>query len=159
MLKAEADAGFYWIFLCANSGELSGTDTVFELLGFLSIGQVLGDLGVHPVLEVHIELVLEGVSPMILVSQALHALLEIGSQETLCNIEALELGNSIQLLFSLLSSIFKRLILLLDPLYFSLNLLLPLSLLSLPLLMVTLLILPYLIQLVLLLDLESRLLE
>lgn len=90
MLEAEPDTSFYGILLCANGGELIGTDAVFELLGLLSICQVLGDLRVHPVLEIHIELVLEGVSPMILVSQVLHALLEIGSQETLGNIKALK---------------------------------------------------------------------
>lgn len=96
---------------------------------------------------------------MILVRQVLHALFEIGCQETLSNIETLKLGNGIELLLTFLTGTLKRLILLLYPLYFSFDLLLPLCLLSLPLFVVTLLVLPDLVKFMLFLDLKRGLLE
>ena len=117
------------------------------------------NLLIHPVFVIDIELILESVPPVILIRQNLHTFLEISCQESLSNIEALKLRDCIKLLLSFVASILKRLILLLYPLYFSLDLLLPLGLLSLPPFVIALLVLPDLVQLVLFLDFESCLLD
>ena len=114
---------------------------------------------VHPIFEIDVELVLEGVPPVVLVGQYLHALLKVCRQESLRDVETLKLRYGVQLLLSFIASIFERLILLLYPLYFSLDFLLPLGFLSLPPLVVALLVLSDLVELVLFLDLESRLLD
>ena len=41
LLDIEPDPSFNWVLLSADVRELSGTDAIFELGGFLSIGQVL----------------------------------------------------------------------------------------------------------------------
>ena len=96
---------------------------------------------------------------MLLICQNLHTFLEVSCQESLSNIEALKLRNGVKLLLTFVASILERLILLLYPLYFSLDFLLPLGLLSLPPFVIALLVLPDLVQLVLFLDFESSLLD
>jgi len=96
---------------------------------------------------------------VLLICQNLHTFLEVSCQESLSNIEALKLRNGVKLLLTFVASILERLILLLYPLYFSLDFLLPLGLLSLPPFVIALLVLPDLVQLVLFLDFESSLLD
>lgn len=159
LLEAEADSSLDWVLLGADARELLCANSILENLRLLLVGQVLRNLIVHPVLQVHVQLILEGVPPMILVRQLLHTLLEVRRQEALGDVEALELLNSVELLLSLLPCIFEGLILLLYPLYFSFDFLGPLCLFSLAPLMITELVFPDLIELMLFFDLQGSLLD
>jgi hypothetical protein len=159
LLETEADSSLDGVLLGADARELLGANPVLENLRLLLVGQVLRNLIVHPVLQVHVQLILEGVPPMILVRQLLHALLEVRRQEALGDVEALQLLNSIELLLSLLPRIFEGLVLLLYPLYFSLDFLGPLCLFGLAPLMITELVLPDLLELMLFFNLQGSLLD
>ena len=89
LLETEADSSLDGVLLGADARELLGANPVLENLRLLLVGQVLRNLIVHPVLQVHVQLILEGVPPMILVRQLLHALLEVRRQEALGDVEAL----------------------------------------------------------------------
>jgi len=68
---------------------------------------------------------------VVLVSQELHALLEISGQEVLSKVHALKLLHGLELLFALHASIVEGLVLSLDALYFPLYFLLPVTILNL----------------------------
>lgn len=114
---------------------------------------------VHPVFEIDVKLVLEGVPPVVLVGQLLHALLEVRRKEALGNVETLELLDRVELLLSFVSCVLQCLVLLLYPLYFSFDFLRPLSFFSLAPLMITEFVFPDLFELMLLLNLQSCLLN
>ena len=100
---------------------------------------------IHPIFQVNVELVLERVPPVVLVCQLLHALLEVRRKEALRDIEALQLLDRVELLLSFVPCVFQRLVLLLYPLYFSLDFLLPLCFLGLSALVIAVLVLPNLL--------------
>ena len=81
------------------------------------------------------------------------------AQEILGDVHALQLLHGVELLLSLLPSVIKSLVLLLDPGDLSLDFLLPVGILQLPPLVVLVFELPDLLQLVLLLHLEHGLLD
>jgi hypothetical protein len=85
----------------------------------------LSDGIIHPFFEIDVELILESVSPVIFISQELHALFEICAQEVFSNIEALKLVHGLKLLFSLASCDIKVLVLDLNSLNFFLDFALP----------------------------------
>jgi hypothetical protein len=89
LLEAEAHCGLDGVLLSADTCQLLRADAVLEDLRLLLVGEVLRNLVVHPILEVHVELILEGVPPVVLVRQLLHALLEVRRQEALGDVEAL----------------------------------------------------------------------
>lgn len=82
---------------------------------------------------------------MVLVSQNLHAFLEVRREEALGDVKALQLLDGVELLLSFLSGILQGLVLLLYPLYFSLDFLLPLCFLGLSALVIAVLVLPNLL--------------
>ena len=115
------------IFLFTNLHKLICTDTVLEICRMSLIDEIVGDRIVHPVLEVDIQLVFEGIPPMLFISQMLHGFLEIIAQKVLGDIETLELLHGLDLLHSSLSSVLQGLVLLLDQMDFAFHLLLPVS--------------------------------
>lgn len=129
------------------------TDTVFEVAGFLLVFKSSGNGIIEPIFEVNIQLIFEGVSPVILVSQVLHASLKIIAQEIFGDVHALKLLHGIELLLSLLPSIIQSLILLLDPGYFPLDFLLPVGILKLSSLVILIFELTNFFKLVFLLNL------
>lgn len=158
-LQVEPHSPLDGVLLSANLVKLLGADTVLEGARLLLVVEVLRDGVVHPVLEIHVQLVLEGVSPVVLVSQELHRGLEVLTEEVLSDIHTLKLLHGVELLLSLLPSVIKCLVLLLDPGNLSFDLLLPISVLQLPSLVVLIFELPDLLKLVLLLDLKDSLLH
>ena len=133
------------------------TDTVFEVAGFLLVFKSSGNGIIEPIFEVNIQLIFEGVSPVILVSQVLHASLKIIAQEIFGDVHALKLLHGIELLLSLLPSIIQSLILLLDPGYFPLDFLLPVGILKLSSLVILIFELTNFFKLVFFFNLWSRL--
>ena len=121
------DGSLDGVFLCTDLPELVSTDAVFEIGRLSFINKIISDRVVHPVLEVDIKLVFEGVPPMLVVSQMLYRFLEISAQKVLGNVETLELLHCLDLLHPPLPSIFQSLVLLLDPFNFAFHLLLPVS--------------------------------
>jgi len=121
--------------------------------------EVLGNRLIHPLLEVNVQLVLESITPVVLVGQELHALLEVISQEVFGNVEALKLVHGLDLLLALHASVIESLVLLLDALDLFLDLHLPLAVLELATFMVLVLELTNFFELLLLFDLESSLID
>lgn len=71
------------------------------------------------------QLVLKSASPEVVLSQVLHSVHKAVAQETLGDVQALELVHSLELLFSAHSGLVQDLVLLLDPLNLALDLVLP----------------------------------
>ena len=90
---------------------------------------------------------------MVLVGQELHALLEVGGEKLLCNVQALKFVHGLDLLLSLSSSVLECLVLLFDSGDLSLDLRLPVAILKLSTLVILVLKLSYLFKFVLLLNL------
>ena len=85
----------------------------------------------NPLFEIDVELILEGVTPVVFVSQKLHARFEIVRQEVLSNMHALQLVHGLLLLLPLHPSVLKSLVLDLDPLNLLLDFLLPVTIINL----------------------------
>jgi hypothetical protein len=76
-LEIESNGPFNWVFLCAYFLKLILANVVLEVARFLFVFEGLSNRVIHPVFEVHVQLVLESISPVIFVSQVLHTGFEI----------------------------------------------------------------------------------
>lgn len=122
-----------------DDGQLVVANLIVLGAGLLLVGQVVLDGGDEPLLEVDVELVLEGVPPVVLVGQEFHALDEVVGQEALGDVEALELAHGLDLLLALDLGVLEHFVLDLDAGDFALDLLLPLGVLDLAALVVVVL--------------------
>lgn len=115
------------IFLLADFHKLVCANTIFEICGMSLVNEIISDRVVHPVFEIDVELIFEGIPPVLFVGQMLHGFLEVIAQKVLGDIEALELLHGLDLLHSPLSRVLQSLVLLLDQMDFAFHLLLPVS--------------------------------
>ena len=159
LLEREFDVSLDWLFLGGDVLKIVVTDAIFHHLRLMLVLKLLGDLAVHPLFKVDIELILEGVSPLVMLGKVLHAAHEIISQEVFSEVEALELLHGLILLLSLNSSIFKSLVLLFDSSNFLFDFALPLRVFNLSSFVVLKLKFPNCFKFMFLLHFETGLLD
>ena len=109
----------------ADGRELLLADVILLGLGLLLVLKIARDSAIDPVFEVTVQLILERVLPMLLLGKMLDAVHEVVGEESLRQVEALQLLDRLELLLSLHASRVKRLILEPDALNFLDHFLLP----------------------------------
>ena len=143
----------------ADRLQLLVADSILELCRLGLVLQVLSDGTVNPVFVVNVQLIMEGIPPVIVSSQLLETLFEIVGQEALGDVHALQLLKGSPLLPSFVPGILPVLILDLDSHHFFFDFVLPLRIFKFSPFVVLKFELADLVKFVLLFNLEDRLFD
>ena len=121
---------FDWVLLLTNVSELSATNFVLLVLGLWFVRQILFNCTIKPVLIINMQLILESISPVLLLWKCFYRVYKIVFKESLCKIKTLQFLDSLELLLSFHPSSVQGLSFESDTRKFFFDFLLPLRLFS-----------------------------